>query len=39
VLSIKTIGTYCERIKTKMKLDGFRELEALARQHFQGHPH
>jgi DNA-binding CsgD family transcriptional regulator len=35
-VSIKTIGTYCERIKIKLQLDSFRDLEALARDHVLG---
>lgn len=38
-ISIKTIGTYCERIKVKLQLDSLRDLEVLARDHVLGrHP-
>ena len=38
-ISIKTIGTYCERIKIKLQLDSLRDLEILARDHVLGrHP-
>lgn len=35
-LSIKTVGTYCERIKVKLQLASFRDLEELARDHVLG---
>lgn len=35
-ISIKTVGTYCERIKVKLRLDSFRDLEVLARDHVLG---
>lgn len=35
-LSVKTVGTYCERIKVKLLLDSFRDLEILARDHVLG---
>lgn len=35
-VSIKTIGTYCERIKIKLRLDSFRDLQILARDHVLG---
>ncbi|MCS0505156.1 response regulator [Ancylobacter mangrovi] len=35
-LSIKTVGTYCERIKIKLQLESLKDLEALARDHVQG---
>lgn len=35
-LSVKTVGTYCERIKVKLQLTGFRDLEETARDHVQG---
>ncbi|TKT69886.1 response regulator transcription factor [Aquamicrobium sp. LC103] len=38
-LSIKTVGTYCERIKVKLQLESLRDLEELARDHVLGrHP-
>lgn len=35
-VSIKTVGTYCERIKIKFELDSFRDLYDLARDHMAG---
>lgn len=35
-LSIKTVGTYCERIKVKLQLESLRDLEELARDHVLG---
>ncbi|MEP9380663.1 response regulator transcription factor [Aquabacter sp. CN5-332] len=35
-ISAKTIGTYYERIKVKLRLDRFRDLEILARDHVMG---
>lgn len=35
-LSIKTVGTYCERIKVKLQLASLRDLEDLARDHVLG---
>ncbi|WP_454917705.1 response regulator [Xanthobacter sediminis] len=35
-LSIKTVGTYCERLKVKLDLDSLRDLEELSRDYVQG---
>ncbi|GHD20827.1 hypothetical protein GCM10016234_33670 [Tianweitania populi] len=35
-LSIKTVATYCERLKVKFKLGAMRDLQALAREHVEG---
>lgn len=35
-LSIKTVGTYCERLKVKLDLDNLRDLEELSRDYVQG---
>lgn len=35
-LSVKTVGTYCERVKVKLQLSNLRELEAFARDHVAG---
>ncbi len=35
-LSVKTVGTYCDRIKIKLQLSSLRELEAFARDYVAG---
>ncbi|MGX9394169.1 response regulator (plasmid) [Nitrobacteraceae bacterium UC4446_H13] len=35
-LSVKTVGTYCDRIKIKLQLASLRELDAFARDHVAG---
>lgn len=37
-LSVKTVGTYCDRIKIKLQLASLRELDAFARDYVAGRP-